>query len=138
MLQEVVVPVVSVSEMKGKHLEKSEIRDVGVSLLGTHKKILTNRPMFKFIQTDPVSERMKPLTLKISLREGNELISNEETVSFDSTSTSLDERQKSVKLHLKTGSYDNKKEYALVMRNVDDTEYERIPIIIDIAIANDF
>src|SRR6056297_1088411 len=138
MLQEVVVPVVSVSEMKGKHLDRSEVRHVGVSLLGTHKKILTNRPMFKFIQTDPVSERMKPLTLKISLRDGNELISNEETVTFDSTSTSLDERQKSVKLHLKTGSYDNKKEYALVMRNVDDTEYERIPIIIDIAIANDF
>ena len=138
MLQEVVIPVIAVSEMKGIHLEKSEVRQVGVSLIGTTKKILTNRPIYKFIQTDPASERMKPLTLKISLRDGNDLISNEETVTFDSTSSSLDERQKTVKLVLKTASYDNKKEYALVMRNMDDTEYERMPVYIDIAIANDF
>jgi hypothetical protein len=138
MLQEVVIPVVTVSEMKGKHLEKSEVRQVGVSLLGTYKKLVTNRPIYKFIQTDPVSDRMKPITLKVSLRDKNELISNEETVTFDSSSSSVDERQKSVKLTLKTGSYDNKKEYYLVMRHTDDTEYDRIPIIIDIAFANDF
>jgi hypothetical protein len=50
----------------------------------------------------------------------------------------MDERQKSVKLTLQSGSYDNKKEYYLVIRNTDDTEYDRIPIIIDIAFANDF
>jgi uncharacterized protein (TIGR02687 family) len=138
MLQEIVIPVVSVSEMKGIHLEKSEVKSVGVSLLGTYKKLVTNRPVYKFIQTDPVSDRMKALTLKISLRDGNELVSNEETVTFDSGSASLDERQKSVKLNLKAGSYDNKKEYFLVLRNVDETEYERIPIYIDIAFANDF
>jgi hypothetical protein len=76
--------------------------------------------------------------LKISLRDGNDLISNEETVTFDSASASLDERQKTVKLSLKTGSYDNKKEYFLVLKNDDETEYERMPIIIDIAFANDF
>ncbi len=38
MLQEVVIPVVTVSEMKGKHRGKSEVRQVGVSLLGTYKK----------------------------------------------------------------------------------------------------
>ena len=138
MLQEIVIPVVSVSEMKGIHLEKSEVRSVGVSLLGTYKKLVTNRPVYKFIQTDPVSDRMKALTLKISLRDGNDLISNEETVTFDSASASLDERQKSVKLSLKTGTYDNKKEYFLVLRNMDETEYERMPVNIDIAFANDF
>jgi hypothetical protein len=59
-------------------------------------------------------------------------------VTFDSPSTSLDDRRKSVKLSLKTGSYDNKKEYFLVLRNLDETEYERIPLTIDIAFANDF
>ncbi len=138
MLQEIVIPVITAYEMKGKHLEKSEVRQVGVSLLGSYKKLVTNRPIYKFIQTDAVSDRMKPITLKVSLRDGNELISNEETVTFDSRSSSMDERQKSVKLALKTGSYDNKKEYYLVLRNIDDTEYDRIPTIIDIAFANDF
>ena len=138
MLQEIVIPVVTVTEMKGKHLEKSEVRQVGVSLLGSYKKLVTNRPIYKLIQTDPVSERMNPITLKVSLRDGNDLISNEETVTFDSSSSSMEERQKSVKLTLMGGSYDNKKEYYLVMRNVDDTEYDRIPIIIDIAFTNDF
>lgn len=138
MLQEVVIPVITVTEMKGKHTEKSEIRQVGVSLLGSYKKLVTNRPVYKLIQTDPVSERMKPITLKVSLRDKKNLISNEETVTFDSSSSSMDERQKSVKLTLKSGSYDNKKEYYLVLRNIDDTEYDRIPIIIDIAFANDF
>ncbi|WP_281175467.1 hypothetical protein [Desulfobacter vibrioformis] len=41
------------------------------------KKIVTNIPRFEFIQTDAVSNRMKPRTLKISLRDGNELISSE-------------------------------------------------------------
>ena len=138
MLQEVVIPVITVTEMKGKHTGKSEVRQVGVSLLGTYKKLVTNRPVYKLIQTDPVSERMKPITLKVSLRDKNDLISNEETVTFDSSSSSMEERQKSAKLTLMAGSYDNKKEYSLVLRNTDDTEYGRIPIIIDIAFANDF
>ena len=138
MLQEIVLPVVTVTEMQGKHLEQSEVRQVGVSLLGSIKKLVTNRPIYKFIQTEPVSDRMKPVTLKISLRDGNDLISNEETITFDSISTSLDDRQKTVKLALKNDSYDNKKEYHLVLRNLDDTEHDRIPVIIDIAFANDF
>ncbi len=124
--------------MKGKHIEKSEIRQVGVSLLGTYKKLVTNRPVYKLIQTDPVSERMKSITLKVSLRDKNDLISNEETITFDSKSPSMDERQKSAKLTLMAGSYDNRKEYYLVLRNIDDTEYDRIPVIIDIAFADEF
>ncbi|MCP4689438.1 MAG: BREX-1 system phosphatase PglZ type A, partial [Desulfobacterales bacterium] len=138
MLQEIVIPVITVSEMKGRRLAQSEVRPVGVSLLGPSKKIVTNRPVFRLIQTDPTSDRMKPITLKASLRDENELISNEETITFDSASSSMDERQKSVRLSLKAGAYDNRKEYSLVLRNRDDTEYERVPIYIDIAFANDF
>ena len=46
MLQEIVIPVVTVTEMKGKHTEKSEIRQVGVSLLGSYKNWL---PIDRFI-----------------------------------------------------------------------------------------
>jgi len=82
---------------------------------------------------------VKPRILKISLREGNVRISNEETITFDSTSSAMEDRKKSVRLPLKSGPFDNKKEYALVLRNADDeTEYDRISMIIDIAFANDF
>ena len=139
MLQEIVIPIVTVSEMKGIHKEKSQVGIVGVSLLGSVKKIVTNIPRFEFIQTDAVSQRMKSRTLKISLRDGNEIISSEETITFDSSSSSMDERKKVVRLPLKSGKFDNKKEYSLVLRNAEDeTEYERLPIMIDIAFANDF
>ncbi len=139
MLQEITIPVVTISEMKGIHREKSQVRVVGVALLGSVKKIVTNIPRFDFIQTDAVSQRMKPRTLKISLRDGNDLISNEETITFDSSSSSMDERKKTIRLPLKSGPFNNKKEYSLVLRNAEDeTEYERLPLMIDIAFANDF
>jgi uncharacterized protein (TIGR02687 family) len=139
MLQEIVIPVMTISEMKGIHRSKSQVGIVGVSLLGSYKKIVTNIPRFEFIQTDKVSQRMKPRTLKVALRDGNDIISKEETITFDSESSSMDERKKSVRLSLKSGPFDNKKEYALVLRNADDdTEYDRLPLMIDIAFANDF
>jgi len=140
LLQEIVVPLLKVTQMKGKHLEKSEINQVGISLIGIYKKIVTNISRFEFIQTDAVSERYKAKTLKISIRDGNDLISDEKLLTFDSASSSIDDRKKSVSLTLKTGQqFDNKKEYHLVLRNADDdTEHDRFPIMIDIAFASDF
>ncbi len=140
LLQEIVIPLLTVTQMKGKHLVKSEISDVGVSLIGSPKKIVTNITRFEFIQTDAVSERYKPRTLKISVRDGNELISDEKLLTFDSESSSIEDRKKSVSLTLKSGQgFDNKKEYCLVLRNADDeTEYNRLSLLIDIAFASDF
>ena len=139
MLQEIVVPVITISEQKGTAKAKSEVRKVGISLIGSHRKVVTNLHRFEFIQTDAVSDRMKPLVLAISLRDGNELISNEEVVTFDSSSASMDERKKAVKLILKGMPFDRKKEYYLVLRDQeDDTEYERIPTQIDLAFVRDF
>jgi uncharacterized protein (TIGR02687 family) len=139
MLQEVVVPLLTVTEQKGTAKTKSEVRKVGVSLIGSQKKVVTNLHRFQFIQTDAVSDRMQPLVLTVSLRDGNDLISNEEVVTFDSSSVSMDERKKSVKLILKGMQFDKKTEYYLVLRDQqDETEYERIPIHIDLAFAKDF
>ena len=103
-LQEVVVPVITVTEMKGKHIQKSQVRQVGVSPLGSVKKLVTNRPVYKLIQTDPVSDRVHSITLKVSLRDGNDLISNEETITFDSQSSSMDDRQKPGEASIDGGS----------------------------------
>ncbi len=140
LLQEIVVPVLTVSELKGKRLEETAIRQVGVAMVGTYKKVVTNIPRFEFIQTDAVSDRLKPRSLKISIRDGNELISDEKLLTFDSESQSLDDRKKDVRLTLKSGqTIDNNREYYLVLRNADDdTEYDRISLVIDITFANDF
>lgn len=138
-LQEVVVPVISIREMQGKEAVKSEVRKVGVSILGTPRKITSTISRFQFIQTEPVHDRVQPRSLLISLRDGNELISNEEKLSFDSQSQSLDDRKKSVKLTLKQKEYDNRKDYCLVLRDSEtQIEYERFPLKIDLAFMDEF
>ncbi|MFP4393520.1 MAG: hypothetical protein ACLFPG_11790 [Desulfohalobiaceae bacterium] len=138
-LQEVVIPVLGIREMKGKEALKSEVRKVGVSILGSPKKVTSTISRFQFIQTEAVAERVKPRSLLISLRDANELISNEEKLTFDSQSESLDNRKKSVKLTLKQKDYDNKKDYYLVLRDSEtQIEYERIPVSIDLAFMNEF
>ena len=139
MLQEVVIPLIEVRELKGKHAAKSQVRKVGVSLLGATRKIVNNIHRFEFIQTDAVSERTQARSLLISLRDGPELISNEEMVTFDSASSSMDERKKSVSLTLKAIPYDSKKEYHLVLRDAESLiEYDRTPVFIDLAFTKDF
>jgi uncharacterized protein (TIGR02687 family) len=140
LLQEIVVPILTIQQIKGKHQEKTEIKKVGVSLIGNYKKVVMNISRFEFIQTDAVSKRYKPRSLKISIRDGNERISDEKMLTFDSTSSSIEDRKKMITLTLKSGqNFDNKKEYFLVLRNADDDrEYNRLPLMIDIAFANDF
>ncbi len=139
MLQEIVVPVITVKELHGEKAKKAVADKVGVSLLGGHKKVVTPVHRFEFIQNEAVTDRMKPRILTVAVYDGENIISNEETLTFDSQSDSMEERKKEAKLTLLSGKYSGKKDYHLVLRNADtQTEYERFPIIIDIAISNDF
>jgi hypothetical protein len=83
---------------------------------------------------------MQQRVLNVSLRDNdNHLISNEELITFDSKSSSIDNRKKSLRLMLKSGEYDKKQEYFLVMRETDtDIEYFRKPMFIDLAFTSDF
>ncbi len=83
--------------------EKNTTKKVEVSLLGSIRKVTSNIQRFDFIQTKAVPERVLPRTLAISLRDGEELISNEAAFTFDSASAVLEERKKSVKLTLRAG-----------------------------------
>ena len=60
-------------------------------------------------------------------------------VSKTSRESSIDDRKKSLRLMLKSGEYDKKQEYFLVMRETDtDIEYFRKPMFIDLAFTSDF
>jgi uncharacterized protein (TIGR02687 family) len=136
MPQEVVVPLVTVRESEA---EGSKTRSVSISLLGSTNKVVTNTQRFEFIQTDAVSERVLARTVVVSLRDGEKLISDQQTLTFDSISQLLDERKRSVFLTILSGNYESHKRYDLVMRDaVTKVEVLRQPVQIDLAFGNDF
>jgi uncharacterized protein (TIGR02687 family) len=136
MPQEVVVPLVTVRESES---ECSKTRSVSISLLGSSNKVVTNTQRFEFIQTDAVSERVLARTVVVSLRDGEKLISDQQTLTFDSNSQLLDERKRSVFLTILSGNYESHKRYDLVMRDaVTKVEVLRQPVQIDLAFGNDF
>jgi uncharacterized protein (TIGR02687 family) len=137
MLQEIVVPVVTVKHVKGKGVKDTKTRAVAVEVLGTHK-ITTARHRFELMQMEPVSERLKPVTLKIGVYEDDEAVTNSETITFDSTSEMMDERKKSVTLILQDRPYNKKTTYNLVLRDVDTDLQKNIPVVIDRAFSDDF
>ena len=92
----------------------------------------------EFIQTETVTERRKPNVLKVSLRDGDKLISNEITLTFDSSSENLEERKRTAVIKIISGDYDTKREYSLVLRDEDNIEYSRYPVRIDISFRDDF
>ena len=139
MPQEILIPVVTVKELEGKAAEQTEVRKVDVWLLGSTRKIVNNVQRFEFIQNDAVSERVHPRTVLVSLRDGNELISNEVPLTFASQSEKLDERKQTARLTLKAGQYEKTKSFALVLIDAESkVEVDRIAFTIDLAFSNDF
>jgi hypothetical protein len=136
MPQEVVVPVITVRESEADH---AKTRPVNISVLGNVGKMVTSSQRFEFIQTDAVSERVLARTVVVSLREGDAPISDEQTLTFDSTSQLLDERKRSVFLTVLAGAHDPHRRYDLVMRDaITKVEVLRLPIKVDLAFGSDF
>lgn len=136
MPQEIVVPVIVVRESES---DQAKTRQVEFSLLGASNKVVTNTQRFEFIQTEGVSERVLPRSVVISLRDGENLISNEQTLTFDSTSQLLDERKRSIFLTVLAGTYDRSKDYFLIARDATSkVEVLRAAMRVDLAFTNDF
>ena len=86
-----------------------------------------------------MSDRVKPITLKLAIFEGDEPVTSIESVTFDSVSGNLDERKKWVFLTLQDRQYDKKTPYRLVLRDADTgIEQQSVPVIIDRAFSDDF
>ncbi|MGH8056322.1 MAG: BREX-1 system phosphatase PglZ type A, partial [Candidatus Entotheonellia bacterium] len=114
-------------------------RPVTVHVLGTSHKITAPRYRFELLQMEPVSERIKPLTLKVAVYEGDDPVTNIETVTFDSASGSMDERKKWVHLVLRDRPYDKQTRYRLVLRDAETgIEQSRVDVVIDRAFTDDF
>ena len=96
-LQEVVVPVLTVNKKR-----KSDTRLVNVKVLPDTDKITTGQLVVKLFQTEPVSDKIQPRTLRAGLYVGETLISTDPPpeLTFDSTSAEQRDRYRSVQLLL--------------------------------------
>lgn len=138
-LQEVVIPLVIAGRVRGKAAETTKERKVSVQVLGTNHRITTNRHRFQLLQTDAVSDRVKSITLKVAVFEGNKPVTNIESVTFDSSSDNMADRTKWVSLTLQNRDYDRNKTYRLILRDAeDDIEQQSVEVKIDRAFLNDF
>ena len=139
MPQEIVVPVLTVKHIRGKSAQDTKTKQVSVQVLGTSHRITTARHRFEMIQMEAVSERVKPITLRIAVYEGDEPVTNIETVTFDSASGNMDERKKWVSLVLQDRAYSKKSRYRLVLRDADTgVEQQGVDTVIDRAFTDDF
>ncbi len=139
MLQEIVVPVLTVRHARGKNADETRTKSVAVHVLGSRHKVTTARHRFELIQTEAASDRIRPVTLRVAIYDGAEPITNIETVTFDSKSESMDDRRKWVTLTLKDRQYDRRAAYRLILRDSETgMDTETIDVSIDRAIYDDF
>ena len=139
MPQEVVVPLVTVTQLRGTKKEVSRSKKVSVQVLGARHKITTPKYRFELIQTEAVSERRRPITFRAAVYDGALVVTSVATVVFDSTSSNIEERKKAIRLELSTKEFDKSKPYRLVLRDAEtDAEVESVPVVIDRSFDDDF
>lgn len=139
MPQEIVVPVLSVKQLRGEKAESRSKRKVEVISPKPSLKMVNNIQRFDLMQTEAVSDQVLPVTIAVGIYEGAELVSSEEMITFDSASESMGERVKPVRLSLAGTDFDRKREYFLVLKDKDlNTEIERYRVVIDLAFTDDF
>jgi uncharacterized protein (TIGR02687 family) len=139
MPQEIVVPVVTVKHVRGKSAQDTKTKLVTVQVLGSNHRITTAQHRFHLIQMEAVSDRVKPITLRVAIYEGEEPVTDIQSVKFESSSGNLDERKKWVSLVLKERQYNKKTPYRLVLRDAETgIEHQSVEVIIDRAFTDDF
>lgn len=126
MPQEIVVPVLTVNQLRGEKAEKRTKRKVGVISPKSALKMVTNIQCFDLIQTEVVSEQVLPETVAVAIYEDEQPVSCEEVVAFDCATDSMSERMKQVRLSLAASDFDRRKDYFLIIRDKNlNTELER-------------
>lgn len=104
-LQEVVIPVLSVNKKR-----RSDTRRVNVAILPESDKITTGQVVVRLYQSEPVSDKVQPRTLRAGLYVGETLISNQPDLIFDQTSSDKRDRYQSAHMLLSqdANNYNNR------------------------------
>jgi hypothetical protein len=139
MPQEVFVPLLIVKEKEGDAAKATEVRAVGITLATNTTRVTVNQQTWRFLQTEAVDERRRPLRATIGIYDGLRPVSDLQTVVFDSETDSMTDKERRVRLTLSNESFDQTRTYQLVVRNADDgTEVLSQPLTLHIAFTNEF
>lgn len=89
MLQEIVVPVLHINISRN-----SDVSWVDVDILNKSARLTTNNQTISFYQMEAVTEKVKPITLRIGFYDANDtLISDSLTLTFNSQSNDSNQRE---------------------------------------------
>jgi uncharacterized protein (TIGR02687 family) len=94
-LQEIVVPVLTINKKR-----RSDTRLVHVEVLPESDKITTGQLVVKLFQSEPVSEKVQPRTVRAGLYVGETLISNQPELTFDQESSDKRDRYQNANMLL--------------------------------------
>lgn len=138
-LQEMVVPLICVKKMR-----KDDVTNVEVSCIPI-SQITTNSVMLSFYQEEPISDKIKPITLKIAFySKDDKLISTYNSYSFNSTDTHDRNREVKLKFDLKqnASNYSGQNIKIVMKRVIEDSNeeplYKEYEIKLQLSFINDF
>lgn len=134
--QEMLVPVLDIKMERGR----MEIQNAKIELVSTISKITNLITFLEFIQSEAVSDMVKPATYRIYfISEDNEKISNEVTYVADNRDEDVHKRKFRVKFTFKDKTYDKNKQYYLVVYDeATGLEQWRHSMVMDILFSGDF
>src|SRR5262249_10894009 len=139
MPQEVVVAVITVRHVRGKSAQDTKTRPGVGQVLGSSHRITTARHRLQVVQMEPGEEPGQCGTLQVAGYEGEDPVTNIETITFDSASGNMDERKKWVPLVLQERQYNKTTPYRLVLRDAETgVEQQGVEVVIDRAFTDDF
>ncbi|WP_292374255.1 BREX-1 system phosphatase PglZ type A [Methanosarcina sp. UBA411] len=142
--QEIVIPVLTYNHRRNeKAIEKKGIKygKVNVSVINDRRKITSSKFKVKIFQTEKVTDKMKPRTIKVSLWDINceqeKMVSDEKIIIVNNESDEPEERQYNIMLTL--GNNLENKTYCLRLIDEDPAEIKdiaRIPFKLDLLIGD--
>ncbi len=100
-LQEIVVPVLAVNKKR-----RSDVRPVNVKILPESDKITTGQVVVRLFQSEPVSDKVQPRSLRAGLYAGETLLSNLVSLTFDEMSADARDRYQSPRMLLSQDAND--------------------------------
>ena len=96
-LQEVVIPILTVTKSRESDVEAVEVE----ILVGDSRVITTSQLGVRLYQSEPVNDKLQSRELKVGIYSlDGDLLSDEQTLVFDSTSVDTRDRERSIRLLL--------------------------------------
>ena len=138
-LQELVIPLISIKKRRS-----TDTKEVNVEIIPL-RNISTNTVNVSLYQSEPVSEKVKPITLKVAFEsEDGKVLSNEFRHTFDSQEQYDTNREIRCKLTFKKDvEHYNNQMIKLVARKIlpqssETPLYKELDVKLSLSIYNDF